>query len=447
MKRLELMIVSGESAGRRYAVPPTGLRLGRSSSNDLLIRDAELSRNHCYFEPFGEAGVRLTDLASANGTFVNDVRLGVEAAELKVGDRIRVGGTSIVVVSPEPPQPAEDIDLGLGGGGRAPGGSSSPAADTASKPGSPPHPHSRRQLILWSVAAVAIVGAGGLFFFMPPAATPPAKTVEIVQRPEQLLTLGYEKVEANCESIFRYWIGLDDGGRLTVVIDDLAGEGRHVNRVTTLKPGAVRRLCEIMLDEGLFVLEPSYVGPASEPPVLFSRVLTFATSTRNYAVSVVNATEPEALLRVGERLEAFAMNELGIRALQYTRDQLITMARTAADTGRMKWEDRDVEYGNLFAAVRAFREAIDDLETVNPKPAEFADCRDMLERAEKEIDLRYRNLRFEADQASNVGNWDKALEAFKTICELIPDREDERNHEASVKMVDVENRIKKRGGR
>ena len=66
MKRPELVVENGELAGRRFPIVEGGIRLGRSSSNNICIPDEELSRNHCLFEPFGETGVRVTDLASAN---------------------------------------------------------------------------------------------------------------------------------------------------------------------------------------------------------------------------------------------------------------------------------------------------------------------------------------------------------------------------------------------
>ena len=75
-------------SGTRFEVGPGGVRLGRSSSNDVHIPDEELSRNHCLFEQSGEAGIRITDLASANGTFVNGEQLGSDSRELKGGDTI-----------------------------------------------------------------------------------------------------------------------------------------------------------------------------------------------------------------------------------------------------------------------------------------------------------------------------------------------------------------------
>ena len=85
-KRPELLIETGELKGKRYTVTEAGLRLGRSSSNDLHVADEELSRNHCLFEPDGAEGIRVVDLASANGTYVNSVQLAADPKPLKPGD-------------------------------------------------------------------------------------------------------------------------------------------------------------------------------------------------------------------------------------------------------------------------------------------------------------------------------------------------------------------------
>ena len=142
MKRLELMIMNGGAlAGQRFEVKDGGLRLGRSSSNDIHIQDEELSRNHCLFEPVGEAGIRVTDLASANGTLVNGVSLGSEPAELKLGDLIEVGKTVLSVVGDQPSPKSDGVDLGLG------------ETEAPAKPVSRRSPLAN---VLWAVAALVM---------------------------------------------------------------------------------------------------------------------------------------------------------------------------------------------------------------------------------------------------------------------------------------------------
>ena len=86
----ELLIVNGSLAGRRFAVPKGGLRLGRASTSDVAIPDEELSRSHAMFERNAAGELTVLDLASANGTLVNGENIGLEVRTLRSGDRIEV---------------------------------------------------------------------------------------------------------------------------------------------------------------------------------------------------------------------------------------------------------------------------------------------------------------------------------------------------------------------
>ena len=82
--KVALRGVTGTYFGK--VIPLTArLTIGRGSDCDLVIDEAEMSRHHAVIEsPAG--GIRLRDLGSANGTFVNGAW--VHNAELKVGDQI-----------------------------------------------------------------------------------------------------------------------------------------------------------------------------------------------------------------------------------------------------------------------------------------------------------------------------------------------------------------------
>lgn len=425
MKRPELLIETGPLAGRRYTVGDAGLRLGRSSSNDIHIVDAALSRNHCMFEAAGESTVRLTDLASANGTSVNGVRLGGAAVELKLGDLIEIGDLRIRVV-------AADVDLGLG------------AASSVS-----PAPAKRRSPlanVLWVVVAAVLSVSIWLVLGEHGGGESAVLADAPAEEEERVVEMRYEKVVATGESIFRYFMVLSGDGSLRVVIDDVPGENRHVDQTRSLGEKALAGLERILLDPDLRALDRQYVGPDGEPPELRSWDLTVVCSSGVRRISIVNAQEPEAFRRVREKLEAFARNELGVWALQCSRAQLESLAAGCAETGRMKWEDRDVEYGNLDASVRAYREALQYLDTVNPKPPKYAEYREAMERSQQELDRRYADQRFKADRALNMSNWEDALAELRILCLMVPDRDDDRNREASAKLVDVERRMKN-GGR
>jgi predicted component of type VI protein secretion system len=75
--------------------------IGRSSSAQVGLLDPEVSRRHAQLE-FTRGVVYLTDLGSANGTFLNGNRLKNEGIEVRPGDDIDVGNTRITVLEMAP---------------------------------------------------------------------------------------------------------------------------------------------------------------------------------------------------------------------------------------------------------------------------------------------------------------------------------------------------------
>ena len=89
-----LVVMYGESIGRRISLSAAPLTIGRSTESDLQFEEESVSRNHCRIDPtMGEAGVpvswSITDLGSTNGTYVND--RGVESVGLTHGDHLQIG--------------------------------------------------------------------------------------------------------------------------------------------------------------------------------------------------------------------------------------------------------------------------------------------------------------------------------------------------------------------
>ena len=442
-------------AGTRFEVGAGGVRLGRSSSNDVCIPDEELSRNHCLFEQSGEAGIRVTDLASANGTFVNGEQLGSDSRELKAGDAIEVGSTAISVIGEEPP-PAQrhatpvargaSIDLGLG---KVPAAASQgKARPSARKPDGPP----RAMLanVLWIVAALIVAVAIAVVLCAPRDSEKPVVAPVTEEKPEKkLISLCYEKIEADASRVFSYRMDVDKSGVLHVAFDDVPGENRHVDKKAKLSEKAVKRILEVLDRPGFAALDDEYTGSSVEDEnALKSFRIRVVRWNSIKDVLVENTQEPDAFREVREALEAFSRNELGIWAVQYSKEKLMELSEESAKVGDTKWEDREVEYGNLSAAVKAYKDALFYLETVNPKPESFATVKERLARSEAELKQRYEDQRFLVDKAINLGDWETAQNELKILCELVPERDDPRHAEANARLVDVENRMKKaRGGK
>ena len=455
-KRPELVIVSGPMSGTRFEVGAGGVRLGRSSSNDVHVPDEELSRNHCLFEQSGADGIRLTDLASANGTFVNGEQLGSDSRELKAGDAIEVGSTLINVVvegapvplAPLDPAPAPvrrtpsggAVDLGLG----TTPASASPAAPHAQKKASGGARRTPLANVLWVVAALVVAVAIAVVLYAPRESEKPVAPVAETPSAPTLSALYYEKVEADSARIFRYQMTIDESGVLRVAFDDVPGENRHVDKKAKLSDAALKRIGEILETPGFSALEDEYAGAsAADENALRSYRIRVVRWNDVKDILVENAPEPDAFRAVREALEAFSRNELGIWAIQYSREKLLELSEQSAAVGDAKWEEREVEYGNLSTAAKSYREAIFYLETINPKPAGYIELKEKLTRTENELAERYKNQRFLAEKAINLGDWEAAQSELKILCELVPEKDDPRHTEANAKLVDVENRMKK----
>lgn len=84
-----LQRLDDERPDARFVVSPTGITIGRSAPADIIITGSAVSRSHCRVELAGDK-LRVTDLNSTNGTFIDDKR--IERSELlPVGSILRVG--------------------------------------------------------------------------------------------------------------------------------------------------------------------------------------------------------------------------------------------------------------------------------------------------------------------------------------------------------------------
>lgn len=90
----ELVIVSGQSAGARFALMNETTSVGRHENSDLLLDDVSVSRHHAVFTRTASGRITLRDLNSLNGTYVNGAR--VEETTLHSADEVQIGKFKLV---------------------------------------------------------------------------------------------------------------------------------------------------------------------------------------------------------------------------------------------------------------------------------------------------------------------------------------------------------------
>ena len=94
-KTITVSVISGPTKGFSHTLVKSRVIVGRKGGGaDIELDDAEISRWHCAIEVKSYV-VKLRDLDSTNGTYVEDER--VRAAELQHLSEFRVGSTVLLV--------------------------------------------------------------------------------------------------------------------------------------------------------------------------------------------------------------------------------------------------------------------------------------------------------------------------------------------------------------
>jgi len=125
-KSITLIVTRGPLSGQRYAFDkPTTCVVGRARDCTIALpmeaEHLDVSRHHCQLE-IAPPAVRVRDLGSLNGTYVNgrkigqrenpiavanDDKTGSQTVELAVGDEIQLGGHTAFRISVSPPHDLE----------------------------------------------------------------------------------------------------------------------------------------------------------------------------------------------------------------------------------------------------------------------------------------------------------------------------------------------------
>ncbi|MBN1220734.1 MAG: FHA domain-containing protein [Anaerolineae bacterium] len=182
---VNLVMRQGPQPGQSFSLAGPTITIGREASNDLVINDSQVSRRHATLNWDGRQFV-IQDLDSANGTFVNGVRL-MAARALQSGDVIGLGssitfdfqaapvavGEAVTLKSARPPLPV-------------------PTPPAAPPPGYPaPQPAKKRGKILIPILALLalaflLAAAALIYFLWPREETRPLVLINSPRQGEQV---------------------------------------------------------------------------------------------------------------------------------------------------------------------------------------------------------------------------------------------------------------------
>lgn len=86
-----LVLIEGRPLGKKIPLVPPKVNIGRGTKSDISIDDKSVSHLHAELT-FEKDEVKIADLNSTNGTFVNDKKI-KKATALHEGDLVRIGTT------------------------------------------------------------------------------------------------------------------------------------------------------------------------------------------------------------------------------------------------------------------------------------------------------------------------------------------------------------------
>lgn len=94
--RWSLILTKGSKKGQRYPINQNS-SAGRSNECDIHLDDSQISRKHVRLDVIG-GSLRITDMNSANGTFINHDK--INTAYARPGDCLTIGNLEFKIIGP-----------------------------------------------------------------------------------------------------------------------------------------------------------------------------------------------------------------------------------------------------------------------------------------------------------------------------------------------------------
>lgn len=427
-----LRCLTGKRAGEVFAVSGEITGLGRSSRNAIAIADPLLSRDHCQFELRG-GELWLTDLASVNQTFVNGKA--VDSVKLEVGSTVAAGDSTLVVeLQSAIPVPAESAGL------------SDCAIDLGFNVEPADHRDNRKQLVRGVIAllgAVAVLAVGFFVIMQSDLLVPVAGDEKaVVEQQDESFEIFYEKAEVSLDKSLRIEISLNTNGELALRMNETGEKPRSFRREKLASEDSVRQLKKDIRNGGFYRLQPEYTGNVLSADRHAEYTLTVIDGRRVYRCRVLNTVVPLGFEKVQTIIDAFANTEIGTWSIQLSGEELLKNAQRCYAEGQRFETEQELARGNLWGAIKSYKDGLFYAESLDPKPEFYQDMRNRMEKVGELLDQRCREQNVQADRAVGLKNWGEAQAAYQIICEMVPDRSDDRYGKAAQRLVYIETQMR-----
>ncbi|MGN1359523.1 MAG: FHA domain-containing protein, partial [Kiritimatiellia bacterium] len=323
----QLRFTAGPNRDQVYPLDKPVVRIGRASTNDITVKDLELSRSHCQIEQRENGEFWVSDLASANQTFIGEEA--IESAQLLPGTEVTIGSSAFLIeaseagasqatpptesASSEPLAAPENIDLGF----------ETPTANAATG-------KNRMRAILWPVALLvclcSIIFAlwgSGLLSPQPVEEEKPAKP-----KGNPGCELVYERVDIDAAHAFRYAVHLTPDGVLTLKMNDIAEKSRTIDQSKKITEDERNRLVNSI--RAILAANRPEAQDIGQPDSSTHWSEVSLTLVENYAIEschLQNRTLSEAWLRIKEQIETHCNTLFGTWALNLSADELLAKAK------------------------------------------------------------------------------------------------------------------------
>jgi len=472
------IIEEGPERGREIVVPPEGARMGRATENDISIADAAMSRFQCRVY-FRDGFLHVMDLGSTNETLVNDQPVSDQA--LRHGDHLWIGDSLLRVVKDglgeNRPPPESALDAGEpspivfqpGAGDSAPSPAPVPGKTAEPDPAFVAIPDSllpegeldlglgkqragsvdegshappaKTNYLLITLVTILVVFLVGLVYLMLTPQAPRGGAAAAVS--ERTLAVNLERVRAGEGNIYRFAVRIQPDGSVYAEVHDLVNE-HNIIREHQASEESFDRLVQQILDrrEGFSRLRGEYDGVAVD--VHEATEITLLTGAELRTVRVSNHVEPPAFEGVKDQIIAWVENELNLDNLSRSPRELRELADRAWQNAQRLYNERDVKNENLWQATQQLREMIWLVDTLEPKPESYRQALELRDQWRGELELRVRNMRFEAAREYQVGNLNRALEIYRRILATFPEQSSTLYQQTFTNIIQLEQELRRR---